>query len=276
MDLERLSMAKRYAKLAKVKVMWLLIRKMERFMDGWIKIHRKSLDSSIWKNPNVWFVWSWCLMKAQHTRIRFPFNGADFVLEKGSFVTGIQRATEELPGISPQTYRTCINYLKSTGRITTKSTNKFTIISILKWEEYQQQLTSKLTSKLTNHQQTTNKPLTTYNNDKNDEKISINTNDTYGNKLVNHVLDIFEETYGHKPIDKKPRWVAQTFIKQIKTTLKEFDKQTTDDNVEAFLGYYFKWLDGQEYNQNIQNLDTVRRKLEIYKSTLKGKNEKSQ
>jgi hypothetical protein len=60
--------------------------------------------------------------------------------------------------------------LKSTNEITSKSTNKYTIITVVKWEEYQllcEKSTNKSTSKLTNDQQTTNKQLTTdnkYNN----------------------------------------------------------------------------------------------------------------
>lgn len=88
----------------------------------------------------------------------------------GEFVTGRNRATDELPGVSEQSYRSAIKYLKSTSRITTKSTNKFTIISICKWEEYQGELTNKVTSKLTNDQPTTNQQVTTNNKEENEKK----------------------------------------------------------------------------------------------------------
>lgn len=104
---------------------------------GWIKLHRKSLDSSVWKNPNVWFVWSWMLLKASHKEYQFPFNGKDIVINEGEFITGIQSALQELPNITKQKYRSALKYLKSTDRITVKSNNKFSIITVINWHEYQ-------------------------------------------------------------------------------------------------------------------------------------------
>ena len=133
---------------------------------GWVRFYRKSIDSSVWKNPKVWFVWSWCLMKANHDDSTFPFNGEDITIPKGSFITGIMSAKKELPTLSAQNIRTIFKYLKSTGRITVNSNNKFSIIKVEKWVEYQNN--NKQTNKpLTNDQQATNKPLTTNKNVKN-------------------------------------------------------------------------------------------------------------
>ncbi len=54
-------------------------------------------------------------------------------------------------------------FLKSTSEITIKTTNKFTVITINNWNNYQIS-----TNKSTNKQPTTNQQLTTNNNDKND------------------------------------------------------------------------------------------------------------
>lgn len=115
--------------------------------NGWIKLHRKSINSSVWKNPITWWVWSWCLMKATHQEYKFPFNKKDLTIKPGQFITGLYKACEELK-ISPQNYRTNIEYLSNTGRIAKKSTNKFTLITVLNWDKYQVE------------QQTNNKPVT--------------------------------------------------------------------------------------------------------------------
>lgn len=134
---------------------------------GWVRLHRKSINSSVWKNPNIWMVWSWCLLKASFTTSSFPFNGTDFILNKGEFITGINTAVKELSSLTPQKYRTAINYLKLTGRITIKSNNKFTLVKINKWEEYQSDNIQD-NKRITNEQQSNNKQITTYNNIKND------------------------------------------------------------------------------------------------------------
>lgn len=139
----------------------------KKINETWVKLYRKSLQSSVWHNATIWMVWSWCLMKANYETTRFPFNGKDIEIKKGQFITGIDKALKEVP-TSRQSYRTAITYLKSTGRITVKSTNKFSIYTIVNWEKYQSDK-EKLTGKLTNEQQATNMPLTTYKNIKNDK-----------------------------------------------------------------------------------------------------------
>jgi hypothetical protein len=135
---------------------------------GWVRFYRKSMNSTTWKNPIIWFVWSWCMLKANHEDNKFPFNGTDIMVKRGSFISGLLSAQKELPTLSTQNIRTVFNYLKSTGRITIKSNTKFSLITIVKWEEYQQD--NRQTNKpLTNQQQTTNKPLTTNKNVKNDK-----------------------------------------------------------------------------------------------------------
>lgn len=141
--------------------------------DGWIKLHRKSLDSSVFENPIIWKVWCWCLMQACFEEQKFPFNGQDVQLKAGEFITGREKACKTL-NLPAQQYRTAIKYLKSTSRITIKSTNRFSIISIVSWDSYQSQeslsntqINQQTNQPLTNKQPATNQPLTTYKNDKN-------------------------------------------------------------------------------------------------------------
>jgi len=128
-------------------------------MEGYVKLHRESQDSSVFDDPKVWKVWCWCLMRAAWEPKKFKFGGIDTVLEPGDFITGLNSASKELK-LSTQSLRTVYEYLKSTSRITIKSTNKFSIISILNWELYQSEINkqdNKQTNKpLTNQQQTTN------------------------------------------------------------------------------------------------------------------------
>lgn len=133
-------------------------------MEGWIKIHRQSLHSSVMKNPVTWHIWCWCLMKATHVSYNFPFNGKDVSLRPGQFITGRTKALEELKNCTARNYRTAIRYLKTTNRIATKTTNRFTIISICNWEKYQSETTSQTTSKVANKRPTNDQPATTYKN----------------------------------------------------------------------------------------------------------------
>jgi hypothetical protein len=158
---------------------------------GWVRFYRWSLESTVFKNPIIWFVWSWCLLKASHATYKFPFNGMDMTIDSGQFLSGINSAIKELGTLTPQNYRTAIKYLKSTGRITVKSNNKFSIITIVKWDEYQRD-NSLDNKRLTNEQQATNKPLTTY---KNVKKVKNDKNTTGGvpPQEVVQIIDAFKQ-----------------------------------------------------------------------------------
>jgi hypothetical protein len=57
-------------------------------------------------------------------------------LQKGDVLVGL-RSMKKRTGLSVRTIRTCLNYLKSTQRVTIKTTHRFSIVSIVKWDTYQ-------------------------------------------------------------------------------------------------------------------------------------------
>ena len=57
-------------------------------------------------------------------------------IRPGQAVIGRRSLAEDL-GMSEQSVRTALNHLKSTNDITIKSTNKFSIVTIVNWASYQ-------------------------------------------------------------------------------------------------------------------------------------------
>lgn len=142
--------------------------------NGWIKIHRKFLEWEWFKEPHMVQLFIYFMLLANHEKGRW--QGQE--IKRGQFITGLE-SLEKQTGISRQSIRTCINRLKSTGEITSISTNKFRIITIVNYDYYQKddrQSTNKLTYNLTNNQQSTNNQLTANNNNNNNKK---NKNNTY-------------------------------------------------------------------------------------------------
>ena len=136
---------------------------------GYVKLYRKTLDSGMLGNHKLWCFWCWCLMKATHKEHRVTVGFQEILLKPGDFIFGLKRAAEEL-NLTIQKVRTCLKHLESTQKITIKTTNKFSIISIVKWDTYQtdgKQSNKQSNKEVTNEQQTSNKPLTTNKNGKN-------------------------------------------------------------------------------------------------------------
>lgn len=106
--------------------------------NGWIKIHRKVVECEFFNKPNLSHFWSWCLIKASHKKYTQKVGHQEVSLFSGQFIFGRNKACQET-GLSERTIRTCISYFKATNRLTIKTTNKFSIITICKWVTYQSQ-----------------------------------------------------------------------------------------------------------------------------------------
>ena len=63
-------------------------------------------------------------------------------LQPGQFIFGLYNACKET-GLTLSSVRTSIKYLVAAGNITINSTNKYSIISIVNWAQYQEELTNK-------------------------------------------------------------------------------------------------------------------------------------
>jgi hypothetical protein len=106
------------------------------FVKGYILLHRKSVDTEIFQSNNGWKIWCWCLMKATHNDFVAILGRQRVILKEGQFVTGRNVAKEEL-GMGVATIWYWLDYLQRIGNVERKSTNKYSIITILKWGTYQ-------------------------------------------------------------------------------------------------------------------------------------------
>jgi DNA-binding transcriptional MerR regulator len=138
-------------------------------MTGWIKIHRKFLDWEWFNKSEAVHLFMYLVLKANHKDGQW--QGID--IKKGQFVTSFGKISSDT-GISLQTIRTLLKKFEKTNEINIQTTNKFTILTLCKYECYQQE-NEPTNTQLTNEQQTTNKQLTTNKNDKNEKKFIIPT-----------------------------------------------------------------------------------------------------
>lgn len=123
-------------------------------LNGFVKVFRKLKIWGWYKNSPVKDVFIHCLLSANFKDCQWEHQ----TINAGQFVTSRKHLAEEL-GFSEQVIRTAIKKLESTGEITSKTTNKYTVITVVNWEEYQGEEKSP-TNNVTNNQPTTNQQLT--------------------------------------------------------------------------------------------------------------------
>jgi DNA-binding transcriptional MerR regulator len=136
-------------------------------MSGWIKIHRKFLEWEWFNKSEAVHLFMYMLLKANHKDGKW--QGIE--VKRGQFISSLGNISNAT-GISVQTIRTILKKLENTNEIELKSTSQFTIVTISKYDCYQEQ-TDETNKPLTNNQQAINKQLTTNKNDKKERMLFI-------------------------------------------------------------------------------------------------------
>ena len=136
---------------------------------GWIKIHRRLLEWEWYDDTQVMRLFLHLLLRCNY--VAKKWHGQ--VVNAGEIIVGVSLFGKEV-GLTHQQTRTALAKLESTGEITIKSTNRFSLITVIKWEDYQSD-NKQINKQITNKQQTNNKQITTTKECKN-ERMKESTN----------------------------------------------------------------------------------------------------
>jgi hypothetical protein len=137
-------------------------------MTGHIKLDRKILSWEWYQDINTCRLFIHLLLNANHAEGKWQGN----LIQRGELITGLNKLSEKT-GLSIRQLRTCLDKLKLTGEITIKPTNKFSVITICKYDNYQ---SSKVGSdkqkdiQNANERQTNDTQTTTNKNEKNNKE----------------------------------------------------------------------------------------------------------
>lgn len=105
-------------------------------MEGWIKIHRKLIESNVFKNEKILKVWIWCLLKATHKDYEQIVGTQVVKLRPGQFIFGRNKGADEL-NMKPSTLYKYMRVLEKCQNLELKCNNKYTVVTIVKWDLYQ-------------------------------------------------------------------------------------------------------------------------------------------
>ena len=171
----------------------------------YIKTYRSIENWGWYKDIYTFKLFSHCLIKANWKDGEFMGNK----IPRGSFATSLENLSHQT-GLTMQQIRTSLKKLESTGEISRKSTNKFTIINVANYGIYQDGNVP-TNKQLTNKQQTTNKPLTTIEERKKERNnIIINNNikSFYENTKLNEVFLEYLDTRKKLKVPNSERAVS--------------------------------------------------------------------
>ena len=187
---------------------------------GYVKLWRKALDSGMLKNHEVWVFWTYCLLKATHKPCKAIIGNQEVFLEPGQFVFGRRKAAEET-NLSERQIRTCLDILKKWENVTIKTTNKYSVITIVKWQIYQQSIYE-------NDHQNDQQPA---------NKVPHTRNKEHENKIIISLFDRWNSLniIRHRDIQK--------FQSNLNAALKNYSAEEITQAMENYAKVYF----GEEY-----------------------------
>lgn len=191
-------------------------------MDGWIKLHRKIMDTPLYLSEPFTRMQAWIdlLLLANHKEGLFYVRGNKVVVGRGQIGTSSRMLANRWKWSRGKVER-FLQDLEESGQIKPQKTNVITLISICNYDEYQN--TEPQNEPQTSHRQTTNEPQTDPN--KNDNNVNNANNDN-------------KESKG-----KTSRFTPPT-IEEVKARIAEMG-YTFD--AEAFIAFYQSngWMVGK-------------------------------
>lgn len=152
-------------------------------MVGWIKLHRKIINSPMYKSLNSKHrdVLIQVMLLANHEANEWDWQGEIFKCQPGQFISSLQSIADQCAkDVKVQSVRTALLKLVKWGFLTDKSTKTGRLITITKWHTYQtdeEKANKDSNRQLTKSQQSSNKELTTNKNDKECSKNEKNKTD---------------------------------------------------------------------------------------------------
>lgn len=244
------------------------------------------MEHGVWQDPHYLKLWMYCIMKASHTE-REQLVGNQLVkINRGEFVTGRFSLTDEMNrGMKPEQQKNDVTwwrYLKNLekwGMLHIKSNNKFSVVTLDKYDFYQQvkgkgeqQTAQQLHNNCTTDAQQlhTNKEL---NNDKElnnvNKKKSNSRKRAYDESSIDYQLSnfLYERILENNPNHKKPN--LQEWANSIRL-MRERDKRT-----EEQIRYVIEWAQNDSFwAPNILSTKKLREKFDTLTGQIKARKNK--
>ncbi|MHC4747706.1 MAG: hypothetical protein ACYS18_10380 [Planctomycetota bacterium] len=221
-------------------------------------LHRQSIESRVWKNPYLWQLWCYCLLRANHKEKWVPVKtgrgSTEVFVGAGQFIFGQIEAGKALGQKPNTTYKRLVK-LKKMGNCHTQSHRHFSLVTICNWELYQKskKRKSEATSYPSHNQVITkSQPNHTNNNDKN-----VNNGNKYSQNSDEFRLSelLFNEIINRKPDFKGPN--LQTWSVHIDRMIR------LDNRSAARVEEVIRWCQKDPFWQNnILSTDKLRKQFD--------------
>lgn len=129
---------------------------------GWIKLHRKILDSAVWEqlSPEHIRVFITILLSVNAESKTWIWQGEKYTCHPGELITSVRKLSE-MALVTERNVRTSLKKLEILEVLEVKTTQKATHLKVNNWQDYQSTPDTRSDKQVTNKCQTSDKQVTT-------------------------------------------------------------------------------------------------------------------
>ena len=219
--------------------------------NGWIKLHRKTLDNPIvMKDTDYLAVWMWLLLNATHSDHDTIYEGKRITLKAGQFITGRKIISKELK-INESKIQRILKTFEIEQQIEQQTNPRCRLISILRWTDYQ--LDEQQSEQQVNNKRTLN------NKTKNDKK------DIYAQEFEKLWLLVPKKVSKKKAYQKYILAVKKKDHDEIYTAFKNQVDNNWKDTDPKFTPALDVWLNNERWDDAVikPTVQTVTKKKQF-------------
>lgn len=154
--------------------------------NGWISLHRKIRNSPAYSDPFLFKLWAHCTLKATYVEYEQQIGTEKITLQPGQFITGRDALADEYNrGVQPKllvkplSLWRKLKILEDMQLLNIQSTNKYSVITVLNWNEDQQSEQLMNNKRTTNEQQMNTNNNSNNSNNKNKEKDTVHQDELF-------------------------------------------------------------------------------------------------
>lgn len=202
--------------------------------NGYIKIHRKLCNWRWFKDDNTFRVFMYILLQANYE----PHDFENITVDRGQFVTSYPNLSFGT-GLTIRQVRTAINHLISTGEVTASKYPKYTVYTVVNYDEYQDNRQANRQSDgrvMTGHRHGSDSQLTTMEErrrknkkDKKSSSMSVTEKNLISDDEYADLLKLTDGKKLNKYIDKVNKWQNRN-NKKINNPFETIKKWIVEDN----------------------------------------------
>ena len=223
----------------------------ENLQNGYVKIYRSMLNWEWFKDINTTHLFIYCLIKANFQEKNYQ----GIKINRGQFMTSYDKMCAET-GLSKSKIRTAIKHLILTQELTQTSHKQYSIITVNNYNDYQKDNIN-FSTPLTYQSHTFDTPLTSTNNEKNDNKEKNEKNtylynektkiDPYINPIKNYFIQEYQKIFNNKA--RLSNQMCNRLI-ELNSEIEDF-KETIPIVLRKFKEIKFKYADNTTHKASL-------------------------